>query len=135
MAATNYWTRAYQDIAAETADRNHLLLLLFDALVRLLHQAHAEIQARHYEGQCRAIGRALDILSALLMALDDSHAPELCAHLRATYLWMHKNLVQASLADDASLVAQVLEVAIQLREAWRQADRQLRKQQTAEEAA
>jgi len=135
VATTSYWARAYQATAVDTADQNHLLLLVFDTMVRLLHQAQTEIQAGHYEGQCQAIIRVLELLSALLMALDDRQAPELCAHLRATYLWMHKNLVQASLADDASLVAQVLQVAIQLRDAWRQADQQLRQSQKAEEAA
>lgn len=123
---TTAYSRAYQQTAVQTSDRNHTLVLLFDAIVGRLRRAQEAMAARDYQGQCENITRAQQIISTLSASLNDETAPELCACLRTAYNWMHASLTRASIEDNVALLGEVLEVADNMRQAWRQAEQDLR---------
>ena len=130
--AVSLYTRAYQTTEAETADPRHTLVLLFDGLVRLLHQAHRAMSQGQHEAQCESIVRAQRIVSTLMASLDRDAAVDLAQALWAAYNWVHSSLTEASIRDDLALLSEVLDVALSLREAWRGAEKELRQaEQTA----
>lgn len=124
--AVNLCTRMYQNTAADTADPNHTVVLLFEGAVRFLHQAQAAMQQKNYEDQCDNIIRVQRILSVLLTALDETVDPQICLALRGTYTWLHANLTEASLNDDLELLAVIIGILVNLRDAWRHAEQNVR---------
>lgn len=125
MALTPYSAKAYQTTAVDTADRNHQVVLLFDAAVCFLYQAQAGIEAGEHYAQCEAIIRTQRILSALTLALDKRVGGELAEHLLGLYQWLYNTLTEASIRDDLALLGEALVVMSQLRDAWRQAEQNL----------
>lgn len=130
-----YPARAYQSTEAATADPRHLVVLLFDTMVRKLGEARAAmVEARHHD-QCQAILHTQRILNALMAALDRAQEPEFTGGLFALYNWLHARLTEASVADDTALLDEVAGHIGQLRDAWRQAEVNCRQEeQTAHEA-
>lgn len=126
MAANPYSTRAYQTTAVDTSDRNHQVVLLFDAAVCFLYQARVGMEIGNYHAHCEGILRTQRILSALMMALDKEIGGELAEHLFGLYNWLHHTLTEASIADDLALLGEALAVIKSLRDAWRQAEQNLR---------
>lgn len=126
MAVTPYSARAYQITAIDTADKNHQVVLLFDAAVCFLYQAQAGMETGDHHAQCDAIVRTQRILSALMTALDREAGGELAEQLFGLYNWLHNLLSEASIADDLTLLGEALAVMADLRDAWRQAEHNLR---------
>ena len=134
MAPTPYSARAYQTAAVGTADRNHQVVLLFDAAVRFLHQAQEGMRAGDHHAQCEGITRAQRIFSTLSAALDRESTPELSHSLFSLYNWIYNNLTEASIQDNTELLGQVITVVSDLRDAWRQAEQNLRAEQQPAQA-
>jgi flagellar secretion chaperone FliS len=122
MTTLAYPAQAYQATEAATADPRHLVVLLFDAMVRFLHRAReATVQGDRYE-QCQGVLRAQKILSALLAALNPGVEPAFVDGLFALYNWLHGKLTEAGMSDDPALLDEILAIVTQLRDAWRQAE-------------
>lgn len=130
MGASLY-TRAYETATAQSTDPRHTLVLLMEGLVRFLHQAREAMQRADHEGQCESIIRAQRILSTLMMSLDRDAAPELSANLWGLYSWMHGGLTEACIHSDDAMLAEVLQAATGLHEAWRQAWQDVTTQESA----
>lgn len=126
MAASAYSARAYQSTEVGTSDPNHQVVLLFDAAVRFLHRAKAGIEAGDHFAQCEAILRTQKILSTLMAALDTKSDPTLGESLFRLYNWLYANLTEASIHDNVELLDAVLQIVTNLRDAWRQAEQNLR---------
>lgn len=125
-ATHTYPAHAYQDAEMMTADPRRLVVLLFDGMVRELCAAREAMAQRDYYGQCTSIVRTQRILSVLASALQDGEAPEIARALGSLYHWAHARLTEASLNDDEVLLAEVTEIIVVLRDAWRQAELQCR---------
>ena len=117
----------YQRTAVESADPQRLVLMLFAAAVRFLHQAAAAMAQRQYEQQNRFITSTQQILTELTCALDDSVDAEFCGNLRLLYTWLYTQLTEANLEDDTEKLAQVTELVEDLRAAWVEAETRCRK--------
>jgi flagellar secretion chaperone FliS len=122
MANVAYPNRAYQTTEAATADPRHLVVLLFDAMVRDLHRAREAMADGDHEAQCQGILRTQRVLSALLTALDEGADPLLARRLFALYNWLHGKLTEASVGDDLALLDEVADIVTAQRDAWRQAE-------------
>jgi len=114
---------AYQRIEVESADPRRLVVMLFDAAVRFLHQAQEAMARRDYEKQCEAIVRVQNILSELTCALDPN-AGAIAGPLGALYSCMYSQLVEANVRDDLELLREITGQMEQMRDAWAEAQRQ-----------
>jgi flagellar secretion chaperone FliS len=129
MAAA-YSTQAYQNTEVGTSDPNHQVVLLFDAAVRFIHRAKAGMESGDHYAQCEAVLRTQKILSTLMAALDTKASPELGESLFVLYNWLYANLTEASVHDNVELLGEVLVIVTNLRDAWRQAEQNLRMGET-----
>ena len=118
---------AYQRVEVESADPRRLVVMLFDAAVRFLHQAQGAMGRRDYEGQCEAIVRVQDILCELRCALDPD-AGEIAGQLGTLYSYMYSQLVEANLRDDLELLREITRQMEQMRDAWAEAERRERQE-------
>lgn len=129
--AMNLYARTYETSGAEATDPQHTLVLLAEGVVRFVHQAKDALSRGDHHLKCQSLLRAQRIFSALDCSLDRDADPELAGSLSATYRWAHSALTEVGLRDDSELLDQVLEVALELAGAWRQARQNLVEEQHA----
>jgi len=116
-----YAQSAYDQVQLESASKEEAVVLLFEAMVRFLHQAREAMQARQLEQQSAFIGRAQRILSELMCALDATQDEGLVAALRCCYTAMYNRLWEANVKDDVALLDEVIALAEKFAQAWRTA--------------
>jgi flagellar biosynthetic protein FliS len=89
--------------------------------VRYLARAEDAIKRRDWETKAEALGRAQQIFSELICALDEEVGGELVGQLRALYAHLQRQLVDVDLQDDLDRLAYVTEIAMKLVNAWEEA--------------
>jgi flagellar protein FliS len=121
MPATLF-AQAYQRVDVESANPRHLVIMLFDAAVRYLHQAYAAMEAKDFERQNTTLCQAQAIFSELICSLDMT-AGKIALDLQAFYTYIRSGLVEANLSDDTALLERMTGYAENLRDAWIEAER------------
>jgi flagellar protein FliS len=87
--------RVYARTQNETASKERLMVLLFEAALRHMRTAGPALTAKRHAEANAAIGKASNIVTELLSTLDRSKAPELCDHLAAVYTFVADRLIKA----------------------------------------
>lgn len=108
----------YGAVKVTTASPGHLLVMLYDGLLRFLREASAALVAKDRGRACERISRSHGIISHLLSSLDPKPAPELAQHLQSVYVFCLGRLLAANLDQDPAKVNEVLRVMSPLRDAW-----------------
>jgi flagellar secretion chaperone FliS len=108
----------YNEIRANTSTPGELLLALYDGLFRFLNGARLCLDSGEHARGRELIGKARAVLSELLLALDHSAAPELCANLTAVYDFALGRLSEANRDAKAKHIEEIVRVLTPLREAW-----------------
>lgn len=108
----------YSQVRANTSTPGELLLALYDGLFRFLNGARVCFENKENARGREFVSKARAIISELLMALDHSAAPELCANLAAVYDFSLSRLSDANRDAKAQHVADAIRALTPLREAW-----------------
>jgi flagellar protein FliS len=93
--------RAYGRTQGETASRERLMVLLFEATLRHIRVAAAHLEKGRPRDAAAPLARASEIVSELVATLDHARAPELCAQLQKIYLFVSARLLAASMDRSA----------------------------------
>ena len=101
-----------------TATPGELLLALYDGLFRFLNGAKVCIENKQLPRARELLSKCHAIVSELVIALDHSVAPELCAQLEGLYDFCMHKIQFASRKADVVAIEEVLRVLTPLREAW-----------------
>jgi flagellar secretion chaperone FliS len=112
---------AYRKVQTDSASREETVVLLFEGIVRFLHQARAAMDRGDLEEQSRLINRVQRILSELTLAVSDEPDPTLAVSLRCSYTSMYNRLMEANISDDLNALDDVIQLASRFAEAWRMA--------------
>ncbi|MGE0879146.1 MAG: flagellar export chaperone FliS [Acidimicrobiia bacterium] len=110
----------YQQTSLQTMPKGRLLTMLYDRLLRDLHEASAAIEHSQPMKAHNALVHAQDIVTALKTALDTTIWPE-GKKLDMLYQYLLEQLLAANLRKDASIVAICVRVVEPLCDAWHQA--------------
>jgi flagellar protein FliS len=110
-------TSWYVQETVATATPSRLLCLLYDRLARDLGQARTALLAGRRDEAAAKIDHACDIFSELLTTLDGGVWPG-AGDLARIYSWMVGQVIAARVQGDATLVAPVHELVMQLGSAW-----------------
>lgn len=110
---------AYRQVQVDSASPAQTVVLLFEGMVRFLHQAREAMETAQFERQSELIGRVQRILSELTCALDDAPDEALATALRCSYATMYNRLVEANITDDVAALDEVLDMAARFAQAWR----------------
>jgi flagellar protein FliS len=108
----------YNQIRANTSTPGELLLALYDGLFRFLNGARVCLESGEHARGRELIGKARAVISELLMALDHSAAPDLCANLASVYDFALARLSEANRDAKPKHIDEVVRVLTPLREAW-----------------
>ena len=110
--------RKYEQVQTSTSSPGEILLALYDGLFRFLKGAKLCFENKQMPKGRELLSKSHAIVSELLLALDHTKSPELCAQLESIYDYCMGQIVQANLKSDAQLIDDVIRVLTPLREAW-----------------
>jgi len=119
---------AYRSSHAATASPGQLVVMLYEGAVRFLDEAAGAYRAGDVEAAGRAVTRAERVLLELMGSLDLRY--EIAHRLLGLYRFMFERLADARRRRDPAELERVRGWLVELKEAWQQADRQLRAQGT-----
>jgi flagellar protein FliS len=118
FAAVESAAHRYSQVRMTTSSPGELLLALYDGLFRFLNGAKICVERKEMARARELLSKAYAIISELYIALDHSHAPELCANLEALYGFAMDRVQQASRKGLVEPIDEVIRVLTPLREAW-----------------
>ena len=114
---------AYQAVAmtsAETRDPHELVKLLFIGLTDRIAMARAALEKGDREARAIAVTKAQKILFGLRDSLDFEAGGELALNLDSLYEYCLRRLVNAHAREDDKIFAEVMELMVSIREAWKE---------------
>ena len=114
--------QAYRDNAVLTATPGHLVVMLYDGAQRFLRQARSAIEGHEIERAHNSLRRAELIIAHLDTVLDYEHDRAFAERLSSVYRFCLAHLARARLDLDASKVAEVSTLLVDLRSAWAEAE-------------
>jgi flagellar secretion chaperone FliS len=101
-----------------TATAEQLQLMLFDGAIRFAEQGKAALEKKDFETGHKCLSRAQQVVNELTATLRHDIYPELCGKLASLYNYAYRNLVQANIRHQPSLVDEALKVLRYQRETW-----------------
>lgn len=108
----------YQSVQAKTVSPAKLVHMLFEGALRFCNEAEHAMRAGDRGRAGERIGRCHAVVAELAASLDAEKAPDLCEQLSGIYAFCMRRLVEANLARDPALLAEVRTALTPLAEAW-----------------
>ena len=125
MAYTNALS-AYKETRIRTASPGQLIVMLYDEAVKQLDKS-LELLSLNKSGKQdpsrieligKAIIKARDIITELMVSLNFDQGGEIAQNLFALYTWFNKELLEAHISMDMARIAAVKNQIVDLRGAW-----------------
>lgn len=114
----------YKEQSVMTMTQADLVKLLFDEAINRLNKGLAGLEQKDYEGSNTHFKKAQAIFTHLSSTLDDQY--EVSQGLASLYEYFNYQILQANLKKTPEPVAEVLPMITELKDAFYQADKQVR---------
>lgn len=95
-----------------------IIVMLYDGALTNLRRALIAIEEKKIADRAISIGKALDIVNELKLALDHEKGGDLSRNLEDLYNYMIDNLMQGNLNADTEKIQQVINLLDTLRVSW-----------------
>lgn len=118
--------QAYKQQSVMTMTQGEMLNTLYDGLLKALYAAKGGLETRDYTVANRELIRAQKILNYLKTTLN--HQYEIANNLEMLYNFFLEQIVQANVRKSSEHMDDVIEMVTQLRDAFVQADKNVRSQ-------
>jgi flagellar protein FliS len=114
--------KAYRETRVKTAGQGQLIVMLYDEAIRRIDEAAGQLDqgSRKLDAVHNAIVKAQDCITELMVSLDFQKGGELAHNLFSLYVFFNRQLLDANMKKDASLLQQVRGLLSELRDAWHQ---------------
>ena len=110
----------YRSTKTATASPVRVLVQLYEAAIRFLHEGADAIEAKDYKTKGERLGKAHRIVTELQASLDEQHAPELCQQLSALYDFCLSRISHGNAKLDAAAVREAAKILSELHAGWRE---------------
>ena len=104
--------------AIQTASPYQLINLLFDGALRQLTSAQFAMQQNKIPEKSQAITKALNIFDGLRSALNMDEGGQIAENLDNLYDYMQRQLIQANLKNEVSLIEEVISLLREVKAGW-----------------
>lgn len=118
QSATSYYNNADLYGSVESVDQHGLITLLYNGLLKNIHQATNAVQLQDVQTKCNAINKSLDILDALRSRLNFEIGGKLADNLDSLYEYMQRRLVIANRDADVGALNEVAGLIDEIKQAW-----------------
>ena len=119
------YSRAYLRTQQETASKERLMVMLFEAELRHMRNGATALEGNRSVEGVFALTKASDIVVALGATLDHTKAPELCQRLADVYNFVSLRLTRAAAQKDSAAAREAERAFAPLAEAFGAAVAQL----------
>jgi len=109
---------AYLRTQVLTASPEKLRLMLLDGALRFAQQAADGMAAKDYEATYNGITQARAIVLELATSIRADVDPELAERVQSVYMYLYRELVDASLTRDRARLEKAIELLRYERETW-----------------
>jgi flagellar protein FliS len=113
--------KTYKNTEVLTANKEAILLLLYEGGVRFLKQAIQACEKKDISEKSRLIGRVQDIVNELRATLNHKEGGDLAASLESLYDFITERLIDATKENSVEKLNEALKILLTLHEAWQQA--------------
>ncbi len=127
--------KKYKNQSVQTASREKILLLLFEAAIRFTKQAIQACEANNISDRGYYIGRAYDIISELNNTLNHKISTNLGKNLEQLYMSIADQYVQANISGKVKHLEDALRILEILYNGWSQAIEKLKTERKMGESA
>lgn len=98
-----------------------LVVALYQGAIDSIRSAKESLKTRDIPGRTKAINKAYNILSELLVSLDHEKGKEISKNLGELYTYMQQQILEAHRKQNASPLEEVEKLLSNLLEGWKQA--------------
>ncbi len=126
--------RAYRQLAGQGASLVSLVIQSYDQILNALYGAIRAIEARRIEQKTKDLNHALLMVSHLQNALDFKAGPQVAHNLERFYNLARRRIIQASAQNSTSVLQEVAQDFLSMREAWEQVEKSVASAQPAPSA-
>jgi flagellar secretion chaperone FliS len=116
--------RSYRQTDVSTASPMKLVLMLYDGAITFLSRSAEYAEAGDVRNRTLFANKARDIIQELNNSLNTEVGGEMAGQLRRLYHFMNRHLLQATAANRAEGIREVIGLLSTLREGWQDAYRQ-----------
>jgi flagellar protein FliS len=115
----------YRATSISTFTPEELLIFLYNELSLYIHQAILKIKKNNLPDAHNSIIKAENIIQYLMDILDLNYP--IADELLKLYSYMYKQLIQANIRKDESVLKEILSFVTELKDTWQQAQQKNRK--------
>lgn len=126
MAGTNSMISQYREQEINTMSRGELLIKLYDELIKNLKYGALLFGQNNPEAAKKCTAKCRDILNYLIVILNNQYP--ISQQLQNIYSFMIGQIIQANVHGQADYLEKILPTAQELRDAWVQAEKTVRMQ-------
>lgn len=120
--------KKYKDQSIQSASREKLLLMLFEAAIKFTKKAIQACENKDISERGYNIGRAFDIVNELNSSLNHKISPDLGKSLEQLYMFVGDQLVQGNISGNVKHLNDALKILEILFQGWSQAIEKLKKE-------
>ena len=119
--------KKYTASSVQTASREKILLMLYEAAVKFTKKAIVACEEKNISERGYNIGRAFDIVNELNNSLNHNVNQDLCKQLEQLYMFITDQFVQANISGNAKPLQDALKILETLHDGWVQAVEKIKK--------
>jgi len=109
---------AYLSTKVLTASPEELRLMLIEGAIKFLRQGRDGLASGNFEASHHGFSKCRAILLELVSSMRTEIDPDLCSRLRGLYMFMYRELLEASIQKDVPRTDKVIELLEYDRESW-----------------
>ncbi len=102
----------------EGADPHRLIQMLMEGALTRMSQAKNMIEQKNHEGKAKLLGRVMEIIATLQSSLDHEKGGDISANLDRLYDYMNRRLLDASSANDITMIDEVMSLLLEVKSGW-----------------
>jgi flagellar protein FliS len=115
-----YGAKAYHKTSIETASKEKVLLMLYEACIRHLKRCKLAMEKKDFNEKGIALGKAQDIINELSNSLNHEVGGDLPKQLEALYIHMFNETTKANIENDPKRIDHVVKLLETLYDGWKQ---------------
>ncbi len=111
--------QAYLHSSVVGGNPMELVIALYEGAIEATRQARQCLEARDIWGRSKAVSKAGNILTELIISLDDEKGGAISQNLKRLYAYMQSKLLEAHIKQSAAPLQEIERLLGTLLEAWR----------------
>lgn len=116
--AMSAYTQTKAQSGVESASATQLITMLLDGAIERVAKAQGHMERGELAEQGEVIGKAIDIVASLDSYLDHDKGGEVSKTLESLYDYIVRQLFQANLKNDVSVLEEVASLLTEVRAGW-----------------